>query len=186
MLRKCLYIVMILSCSKADENDSYLEAPQLYSVTSIEPPGLYIHWRPVKYLMRNPILGYKIRIYEITESPEREAKLINKQPRYMENDTPVQQFHSNKIDPTIEIITGVNVKATVTDLKYNTIYEVRVLAFRSSVDGPPSDPVRIKLLKDTEYNAAISRSVNGCHLSVHEENVQIGEDIFQLIDNSYF
>ncbi|XP_045495922.1 uncharacterized protein LOC123694512 [Colias croceus] len=188
MMSKCFWIVMILSCSNATEDVSYnLEAPRLISVTSVEPRGLYIHWSNVRQLMRDPVLGFKIHIFEISESSETEVKILtNNHPEIVKNDIPLQKFNSNKIDPTVEIITGVRFKATVTDLKYNTLYEVRVLAFKRDMDGPLSEPIRIKILKDTEYDAVVTRTVNGCQFSMQTENVQIEEDVFPLIYNSYF
>ncbi|CAK1544894.1 unnamed protein product [Leptosia nina] len=191
MVRKFVLLSLLISISEGREG-RYLDAPEVKSVSLVEPEGLYVQWSPVTQRQDDPVIGYKIRIWEIPESSDTEIQLINanKFPGVIRDEKVQQTFSMNNSNPaTREVIINSQESklymVTVDKIKYNTIYEVRVLGFKRDVDGPLSVPVRIKIVKGSGYQVVLQRTMSGCQVTVPAE-VEYSGDPYPYQYNSFF
>ncbi|CAH4032920.1 unnamed protein product [Pieris brassicae] len=182
------YIVLV---SGIQESQRYLEAPEVTGVSLAEPEGLYVQWWPVRQRNDDPVIGYKIRLWEIPESSTTDIQLVNadKYPGTVKHDESSKSFSVNNTEPISreEIIGSTNkglISATV-KIKYNTIYEVRVLAFKKDVDGPMSLPTRTKVVKGSGYQVVLQRTTTSCRITVPSE-VQYENDPYPYEHNFIF
>ncbi|CAF4926149.1 unnamed protein product [Pieris macdunnoughi] len=186
-----LVLACIVLVTGIEESERYLEAPEVTSVSLAEPEGLYVQWWPVRQRNDDPVIGYKIRLWEIPESSTTDIQLVDayKYPGTVKHEESSKSFSVNNTDPISreEIVGSANkglMSATV-KIKYNTIYEVRVLGFKKDVDGPMSLPTRIKVVKGSGYQVVLQRSVTGCRITVPSE-VQHGNDPYPYEHNFNF
>ncbi|CAG4962886.1 unnamed protein product [Colias eurytheme] len=190
MLRVFLSLILVSSTKGLAESERYLDAPEKVSVTAIQPSRVFVQWSSVCQRDDDPVIGYKIILSKVPESSETQAELINADefPALVRNDKALQDFRINNTNADMrEIIVDADSKNAIVDVKYNTLYEIRVLAFKIDVNGPLSEPMRIKLLDYADYFSSVTRTLTGCQISVRTEAVAGKEkETYPFIYNSFF
>ncbi|VVC95827.1 unnamed protein product [Leptidea sinapis] len=169
-----------------------LTAPELVDVTEVDAQGLYVRWRTVAFSRADPVLGYKIKIWEVKESSEHGLELVNAEeyPAEVTSELPTDPFPLADTTPGTreEIATGGETSsAVVSGLRGETVYELRVSAFKAHEDGPWSLPTRIKVMNEVDLGrrASITRTADGCRFSVSSD-VEAEHEEYIHVYNSYF
>ncbi|KAJ0179060.1 hypothetical protein K1T71_005835 [Dendrolimus kikuchii] len=135
--------------------EEYLPAPLIKSLSAIDPAGFQVEWTRVdSYDDMDPVLGYKVKIWEVCDKrllydkADGAVMLAKRDTRFS------QALESRRIpdsEPFVIILPGFErTRTKVSNIKLNVLYEVRVLAYTRTMDGPLSQPTRIKLMKDNE------------------------------------
>ncbi|XP_022113804.2 uncharacterized protein LOC110992344 [Pieris rapae] len=165
-----IYLLFILEVALSQAIDK----PTHVRVSLYEPEGLFVQWRVVDNFQANPIIGYKIRVWQIDESLHGSYTLLNGEQLAIISDERSVEPYSIEVPkhtprefttPNIDIINDLSIKIT-DGIKYNTLYEVRVLAYRKNLDGPMSEPIRVKIVNGEGYTVLAQKtSPNNCAIS---------------------
>ncbi|XP_047516564.1 uncharacterized protein LOC125057127 [Pieris napi] len=165
-----IYFLFILEVALSQ----VIDKPTHVRVSLYEPEGLFVQWRVVGNHQGNPIVGYKIRVWKIEEDLHGSYTLLNgEQLAIISDERSVEPYNievpkhppREYTTPNIDIQNDLSIKIT-DGIKYNTLYEVRVLAYRKDLDGPMSQPIRVKIVKGEGYTVLAQKtSPNTCAIS---------------------
>ncbi|CAK1544891.1 unnamed protein product [Leptosia nina] len=187
-------LLLTIFCCTFALNDYEITVPTFLRVSLLEPVGLFVQWRTIPSFQINPIVGYKVRLSEINEDlqgtytilHENELVIISDERPEEPYNTEKQQdkFREFKV-PAIDIKDDLSIKIR-DNIKYNRLYEVRVLAYREDKDGPITDPIRAKIVKGDDYVVLVQReSASLCIVSMSSNSTPENEVTYYHSENVY-
>ncbi|CAF4926105.1 unnamed protein product [Pieris macdunnoughi] len=167
-----------------------IDKPTHVRVSLYEPEGLFVQWRVVGNHQGHPIVGYKIRVWKIEEDLHGTYTLLNgEQLAIISDERSVEPYNievpkhppREYTTPNIDIKNDLSIKIT-DGINYNTLYEVRVLAYRKDLDGPMSQPIRVKIVKEDGYTVLAQKtSPNTCTISsISETTPEYGVQYYSI------
>ncbi|XP_038223250.1 uncharacterized protein LOC119840638 [Zerene cesonia] len=184
--------IFILCLSKIIVSAYEIGVPKITSVSALDPVGFFIQWKGVTSFNKDPVLGYKIRLWKVEEDSQGYLKLVNGEeiPGLLLEDRalePVDKVKTPKAQPREVVINNVSTqKAKVYNVNYNTLYEIRILAYKMNEDGPLSEPARVKIMKGDAYFILIQkRPGEDCAVSI-ATNVTISDEPYYHLETVYF
>ncbi|XP_045495907.1 uncharacterized protein LOC123694501 isoform X1 [Colias croceus] len=218
-------ILLILYLSRIIVSAYEIDVPKIFSVSALDPVGFFIKWTVVSSNSRDPVLGYKIRLWEVKVDSQGYLKLVNgeEMPGLLLEDRPLEirlwkveedsQGYLNllngeetpgllyeskplepmdkdkapKGEPREEIVYNVDTrKAKIYNVKYNTLYEIRILAYKKDQEGPISEPARVKIMKGGNYFVVIhKRPEEACVVTI-ATNTTISGESYNHLESIYF
>ncbi|XP_045495908.1 uncharacterized protein LOC123694501 isoform X2 [Colias croceus] len=185
-------ILLILYLSRIIVSAYEIDVPKIFSVSALDPVGFFIKWTVVSSNSRDPVLGYKIRLWEVKVDSQGYLKLVNgeEMPGLLLEDRPlepVDKVKPPKGQPREVIINDVSTeKAKIYNVKYNTLYEIRILAYKNDQEGPMSEPARVKIMKGDKYFVLIhKRPDEDCVVSI-ATNTTISDESYYHLETMYF
>ncbi|CAK1544890.1 unnamed protein product [Leptosia nina] len=139
------------------------QVPKITSVTTLVPAGLLVKWDS-----NNDVVdGFKISVWEVEISSQGRFKLLNGDeiPGLLLEHKAIEPMAHNKLPKSKPIQVVVRDpearEAKINKLKYNTLYEVRVLAYKGDGESGLSPPTRIQLIKaDDAINVVAAQKEN--------------------------
>ncbi|XP_046968989.1 uncharacterized protein LOC124536481 [Vanessa cardui] len=155
-----------------------------------DPLGIFVSWRSIYYSSKADVTGYKVRIWTVKMDTEKKYDLVNAEqyPGLIQDDVTLEKYQVNTTLSRTprEIIVNGNLQSQVliTDVEYNVVYELRLLAFKNDIEGPMSEPRRIKIVKGPGYHAVIQKISNACLISVPNVLRHNGDD-YPFVQDSY-
>ncbi|XP_047534447.1 uncharacterized protein LOC125069117 [Vanessa atalanta] len=169
---------------------SSIDIINIANVWGTDPLGIYVSWHSIYYSSKHDVSGYKVKLWTVKMSTEKKYGLVNAEqyPGLIQNDITLEKYQVNTTLSSIprEIIVNGNFQSQVliTDVEYNVIYELRLLAFKDNIEGPMSEPRRIKIVKGDGYHAVIQKLPTGCLFSVPNVLRHNGDD-YPFVQDSY-
>ncbi|XP_047534475.1 uncharacterized protein LOC125069137 [Vanessa atalanta] len=171
----CFFTITLLGSSVYSE----LEAPKLLDVTATKEGGLYVVWESIDYNVSDPILGYKINIWEVKEKTEKMFKLINadQAPGFVKEHRSSKDFSRESIPENKPRIFRADPDSTTLEIDYikpDVLNEIRIQAYKQKENGAYSEPWRLKVFKEFGHNAIGQRHMDECILTVTTQTRAMG------------
>ncbi|XP_045495909.1 uncharacterized protein LOC123694501 isoform X3 [Colias croceus] len=185
-------VLLILYLSRIIVSAYEIEVPKIFSVSALNPVGFFIKWTGVNSVNSDPILGYKIRLWKVEEDSQGYLNLLNGEetPGLLYESKPLEPMDKDKApkgEPREEIVYNVDTrKAKIYNVKYNTLYEIRILAYKKDQEGPISEPARVKIMKGGNYFVVIhKRPEEACVVTI-ATNTTISGESYNHLESIYF
>ncbi|RVE45048.1 hypothetical protein evm_010305 [Chilo suppressalis] len=150
-LSKGLTEAAVLPTKSVNEQENDIPVPNLTSLIAEDPFAFKLGWEPVKSDAADPILGYKVKIWEQPKRKVYKYETVDGIKELVEEYAPAK-FPMTSDAPDFEPKEVVIVKADKHEAKgknmnQGVIYEFRVQAFTKNGDGPLSAPMRLQFQK---------------------------------------
>ncbi|XP_046968776.1 uncharacterized protein LOC124536303 [Vanessa cardui] len=176
---KELNCFFIICCVLVSSVYSEIEAPKLLDVTVTKEGGLYVVWESIDDNVSDPILGYKIKIWEVKEKTERMFKLINADqvPGFVKEDRASEDFSKDSIPENKPRMFRADPDSTSLEIGYikpDALNEIRIQAYKQKEDGAYSEPWRLKVFKEYGHDAVGHRHKDECILTVTTQTRAMG------------
>ncbi|CAH0407169.1 unnamed protein product [Chilo suppressalis] len=141
----------VLPTKSVNEQENDIPVPNLTSLIAEDPFAFKLGWEPVKSDAADPILGYKVKIWEQPKRKVYKYETVDGIKELVEEYAPAK-FPMTSDAPDFEPKEVVIVKADKHEAKgknmnQGVIYEFRVQAFTKNGDGPLSAPMRLQFQK---------------------------------------
>ncbi|CAH2090813.1 unnamed protein product [Euphydryas editha] len=131
-----------------------IDVINIANLWSTDPLGIYVTWEPQYYSSHYDVSGYKVKLWKVKMITEKRYDLVNAEqyPGLIQDDIILEEYQLNTMLSSMprDIYINGNSKAQVliTDVEYNVVYELRLMAVKDDIEGSMSEPRRIKERKE--------------------------------------
>ncbi|CAH0605474.1 unnamed protein product [Chrysodeixis includens] len=149
-MKALLVFLLVAACEgmRLETRTAQLAAPCGVKVAVMEGPAFEVSWDKVEEVdKKDPILGYKLKIWEVKSAKVTKYVIMNGEVKPMEEDLPMELIAEPTTKPEEVTVGPAETKATFKKVALDVTYEIRVAAYTKAKEGPLSSAIRIKLCK---------------------------------------